>query len=80
MDFESQRSRDLGCWDCDAVTADTIKGLTTPGNVNTPDFGLPDALVGPTITLGFGQNVDAAIKEKWVGIIQVCQLNFAWIN
>lgn len=61
MDYESQRTRDLGCWDIAPIGESLITGWssTTP----TPDFTLDDGFVGLLATLGVGPNADPALVQ-----------------
>lgn len=61
MDSESQRTRDLGCWDIAPIGDSLISGWSS--TTATPDFTLDDGFVGLLATLGVGQNADPALVQ-----------------
>lgn len=65
MDYESQRSRDLGCWD-GASLAKSFVGAwgATAGQ---PDFYVGDDYAGAVVVLGFGEQCPADLKQFWIG-------------
>ena len=80
MDAETQRSIDLGCWDGKAACAGSIKEFTTAGNKDTPDFELPMWFCDYLIDVGFGKDVDSAVRERWTRITKVPLFNFAIVE
>lgn len=62
MDYESQRTRDLGCWDIAPIGDSLISGWssTTP----TPDFALDDGFLGLLANLGVGPNADSSLVQS----------------
>ena len=54
MDFESQRSRDLGCWDGIAFCTPAIDALATPVG---DDWVIPTELVDAVLQEGLGDDV-----------------------
>lgn len=62
MDYESQRSRDLGCWDGVSFCAPAIDALA--GNVGE-DWVMPTELVDAVLKEGFGENVPPEEREFW---------------
>ncbi|MGY1719033.1 alpha/beta fold hydrolase [Blastococcus sp. SYSU DS0753] len=62
MDFESQRSRELGCWDGVAFCTPAIDALAEPvGN----DWTVPVELVDATLAEGMGDDVPADERAFW---------------
>ncbi|MCZ2859969.1 alpha/beta fold hydrolase [Blastococcus sp. VKM Ac-2987] len=62
MDFESQRSRDLGCWDGVAFCTPAIDALAEPVG---DDWAVPVELVDATLAEGMGDDVPADEREFW---------------
>jgi pimeloyl-ACP methyl ester carboxylesterase len=62
MDFESQRSRDLGCWDGVGFCAPAIGALAE--NVGD-DWVIPVELVDAVLTEGFGEDVPPEERTFW---------------
>lgn len=62
MDYESQRTRDLGCWDIAPIGNSLIEGWSS--KEPTPDFKLDDGFVGLLGQLGVGANADPALVER----------------
>lgn len=56
MDYESQRTRDLGCWDIAPIGDSLISGWSS--KTATLDFTLDDGFVGLLTTLGVGANAN----------------------
>ena len=62
MDFESQRSRDLGCWDGIAFCTPAIDALA--GSVGD-DWVIPVELVDAVLAEGFGEDVPPEERTFW---------------
>ena len=63
MDYESDRSRKLGNFDCPAALTEPIKALESP--TPTPDFVIPEHVRNLSIYTGFGQGVDQQKVDFW---------------
>lgn len=63
MDYESQRTRDLGNFDCLATLAGPIKEFES--NLQTPDFVIPQSFRDFPIHVGFGKSIDNATVKFW---------------
>jgi len=64
MDDESQRSRDLGCWDGTAVCAPVIADLSEPVG---DDWVVADDFVDFVLGAGLGPDVSASERDFWIG-------------
>ena len=62
MDFESQRSRELGCWDGVEFCTPAIDALATPVG---DDWVIPVELVDAVLPEGFGEDVPAEERAFW---------------
>jgi pimeloyl-ACP methyl ester carboxylesterase len=62
MDYESQRSRDLGCWDGIAFCTPAIDALA--GSVGE-DWVIPGELVDAVLKEGFGEDVPPDERSFW---------------
>jgi pimeloyl-ACP methyl ester carboxylesterase len=62
MDFESQRSRDLGCWDGIAFCTPAIDALAAGVG---DDWVIPGELVDAVLAEGFGEDVSAEDRAFW---------------
>lgn len=62
MDFESQRSRDLGCWDGVGFCAPAIGALAEPVG---DDWVIPGELVDAVLKEGLGGDVPTEEREFW---------------
>jgi pimeloyl-ACP methyl ester carboxylesterase len=62
MDFESQRSRDLGCWDGIAFCTPAIDALAAPVG---DDWVIPTELVDAVLKEGLGDDVSADERAFW---------------
>ena len=62
MDFESQRSRDVGCWDGIGFCAPAIAALA--GSVGD-DWVIPIELVDAVLQEGFGEDVPPVERTFW---------------
>jgi len=68
MDYESDRSRKLGCWDGTAACANLIEKWTT--SECTPNFEPDDDYCNFLIDVGFGKNCDTEIRHLWIKTIK----------
>lgn len=68
MDYESERTRKLGCWDGIAACTGPIDKWTS--TQSTPNFEPDDAYCNFLIDVGFGKNCDAAVRNLWVKTIK----------
>ncbi|GAD98956.1 alpha/beta hydrolase fold family protein [Paecilomyces variotii No. 5] len=68
MDSESDRSRNLGCWDLRPIGEPIIRQLTA--EAPAPDFGLTEEFCNLLIDLGFGKDVDIAIRQALIKGVQ----------
>jgi pimeloyl-ACP methyl ester carboxylesterase len=64
MDYESQRSRDLGCWDGIEFCTPAIDALAEPVGEN---WVIPTELVDAVLAEGLGEEVDSATRSFWHG-------------
>ena len=62
MDFESQRSRDRGCWDGIAFCTPAIDALAEPVG---DDWVIPTELVDAVLQEGFGEDVPPEERSFW---------------
>ena len=62
MDYESQKSRDLGCWDGVAFCTPAIDALAAPVG---EDWVIPMELVDATLKEGFGEQVSTDERAFW---------------
>jgi len=68
MDYESERTRKLGCWDgIDACTGPINKWTTTQA---TPDFEPDSDYCNFLIDIGFGKNCDKSVRDFWIKTIK----------
>lgn len=63
MDYESERTRRLGCWDGPTGLTPTIDDCTS--NTATPDFTPSGAYCDFLIDIGFGKDCPKATREFW---------------
>lgn len=68
MDFESERTRKLGCWDGVAACTGPIDNWTT--NTSTPDFQPDLDYCDFLIDIGFGKNCPQETRDFWRETIQ----------
>jgi pimeloyl-ACP methyl ester carboxylesterase len=64
MDDESQRSRDLGCWDGAAICAPVIDDLSEPVD---DDWVVADDFVDFVLGAGLGPDVSDTERDFWIG-------------
>jgi pimeloyl-ACP methyl ester carboxylesterase len=62
MDFESQRSRDLGCWDGIGFCTPAIEALAEPVG---DDWVIPTELVDAVLKEGLGEDVPTEERAFW---------------
>jgi pimeloyl-ACP methyl ester carboxylesterase len=62
MDYESQRSRDLGCWDGVEFCTPAIDALAEPVD---DDWVTPTELVDAVLAEGLGEDVDSDTRSFW---------------
>jgi len=63
LDYESQRTRDLGNFDCLATLTGPIKEFES--ETPTPDFVIPQSFRDFPIDVGFGKEIDDATVKFW---------------
>ncbi|MCJ1372442.1 hypothetical protein MMC20_003666 [Loxospora ochrophaea] len=63
MDYESPRTRALGCWDGAAAATPSINAWTS--STPTPDFAPDDAFCTFLIDVGFGKECERSVREFW---------------
>lgn len=68
MDYESPRSRELGCWDAPAACAGLLElhGDLTPAH----NFEPGDAYYDFLMEIGFGKNVKKSTRDFWAEVIK----------
>lgn len=85
MDYESQRSRDLGCWDGVAFCTPAVDALASSVGA---DWVIPDELVDAVLREGLGEDVapeersfwHATYKQNYVGDAGRQRLRMCTIN
>ncbi|KAI7215854.1 alpha/beta-hydrolase [Hortaea werneckii] len=68
MDYESERTRKLGCWDAPTGLTPTINACTT--NSATPDFEPGDDYCNFLIDTGFGKDCAEEARRYWINEIK----------
>jgi len=68
LDFESSRTRELGCWDAPTLLTSNIDEWTT--NESTPDFEPADDYCNFLIDIGFGKECPSEVREYWKNTIK----------
>ncbi|MCJ1452974.1 hypothetical protein MMC28_003319 [Mycoblastus sanguinarius] len=63
LDYESERTRSLGCWNGPADLTGSIDAWTT--NKVTPNFEPDDGFCNFLIDIGFGKNCDSSVRDFW---------------
>ena len=63
MDYESERTRKLGCWDGVAANTGSIDAWTT--NEETPQYEPSDEFCNFLIDIGFGKDCDQSVRDFW---------------
>ncbi|KAL6174443.1 hypothetical protein ACJQWK_00565 [Exserohilum turcicum] len=71
LDYESERSRQLGCWEALEPLAAMVTGeLSAKNNQPTPDFAPTDAFGNFLVEQGFGPECPADVKDYWIAHLQ----------
>lgn len=68
MDYESERTRKLGCWDIAPIGDALVAGWSS--KEATPDFGLDDNYCGLNMNLGIGPDSDPALRSRLIGAMK----------
>ena len=68
LDYESPRTRELGCWDGAEACTGPINQWTT--NETTPDFEPDNDYCDFLIDIGFGKNCPQSTRDFWVKTIK----------
>ncbi|KAL9608079.1 MAG: hypothetical protein Q9167_007066 [Letrouitia subvulpina] len=68
MDYESERTRSLGCWDASKILTGSINAWTT--NYLTPDFEPADEFCSFLIDVGFGEDCGSEVRSFWTKSIK----------
>jgi pimeloyl-ACP methyl ester carboxylesterase len=68
MDFESERTRKLGCWNAPDLLTGSINEWTT--NTTTADFALQEDYCNLLVDLGFGKDCSSEARKFWVEAIK----------
>ncbi|KAF2085887.1 alpha/beta hydrolase fold family protein [Saccharata proteae CBS 121410] len=68
MDYESERTRTLGCWDGAAACSDPIRKWTS--KTPTPGFEPDDDYCNFLIDIGFGKDCPKETRDFWVKTIK----------
>ena len=63
LDYESERTRTLGCWDAPNLLTDNINEWTSKDA--TPNFEPDDKFCNYLIDIGFGKNCDSSVRDFW---------------
>lgn len=69
LDYESDRTRELGCWDANASLTETINALSTTSS--TPDHAFDDDFCDFLINTGFGPEIPQDDRDFWRQAIKV---------
>ena len=68
MDYESQRTRDLGCWEGPAGLTPAIEGWTS--STSTPDFKPDEAYTNFLVDSGMGAQSGKGTRDFWLKTLQ----------
>jgi hypothetical protein len=68
MDYESERSQKLGCWNAYPIGSALINEWTTSDAV--PDFLMAEPYANLLIDFGLGKECDKAVRDFWVQTVQ----------
>lgn len=68
MDYESERTRNLGCWDGPTALTGSIADWSSP--TPTPDFKLTEDYCNFLINVGMGENTSQEAREFWIKELQ----------
>ena len=63
MDYESDRTRELGCWDPRTSLTDLINSLTSKDP--TPDFEPTNDYCDFIVNVGFGEDAPDSTRKQW---------------
>lgn len=63
MDYESERTRSLGCWDGEHLVGQSVQEWST--SQETPDFELGDDFCNFLIDVGFGKDCPSSVRQFW---------------
>jgi pimeloyl-ACP methyl ester carboxylesterase len=67
MDYESDRTRALGCWDGPAALTEAIEGWST--STSTPEFKPGEDYGNFLVDSGMGQNTPKETRDFWIQTI-----------
>ncbi|KAL8710428.1 MAG: hypothetical protein Q9220_005029 [cf. Caloplaca sp. 1 TL-2023] len=68
LDYESERTRSLGCWDAPSLLAGNIDAWTS--KTSTPAFEPEDEFCHYLIDIGFGKECDKGTRDFWLRTIK----------
>ncbi|KAI4113910.1 MAG: hypothetical protein LQ341_007791 [Variospora aurantia] len=68
LDYESERTRSLGCWDGPSLLTGNIDAWTS--KQPTPDFEPEDKYCNFVIDNGFGKNCEQSVRDFWLKTIK----------
>ncbi|KAL8691767.1 MAG: hypothetical protein Q9224_004099 [Gallowayella concinna] len=68
LDYESERTRSLGCWNGPSLLTGNIDAWTS--KTATPDFEPEDDFCNFLIDIGFGKDCDKSVRDFWVKTIK----------
>ena len=68
LDYESERTRKLGCWDGGEACTPLIQNTTTTSS--TPDYEPDDDFCNFLIDIGFGKDCDQSLRAFWTKTIK----------
>ncbi|KAL8813083.1 MAG: hypothetical protein Q9223_003524 [Gallowayella weberi] len=68
LDYESERTRSLGCWNGPSLLTGNIDAWTS--KTPTPDFEPEDEFCNFLIDIGFGKDCDKSVRDFWVKTIK----------
>jgi len=63
LDYESERTRSLGCWDGDKLVGESVNLWTS--KTPTPDYEMGDEFCNFLIDIGFGKNCSSDVRNFW---------------
>jgi len=68
MDYESERTRKLGCWDPTKSLTDLIQSVSSPSAVSS--FEPTDDYCNYIIDIGFGKDCPASTRKQWTELVK----------
>ncbi|KAH7351079.1 Alpha/Beta hydrolase protein [Rhexocercosporidium sp. MPI-PUGE-AT-0058] len=68
MDYESERTRKLGCWDGPSGLTPSIAGWTA--TQATPDFSPSDDYCNLLVDIGLGTDCEPTVREYWTKTVK----------